>query len=75
MIITHKTQDGFICAYFEWHIVNEQGTVTKEGLYMYVADLWVHRDYDGEEAIERFIGMLDRDERNKKYKIHLLEKD
>ncbi len=64
MIIYHKNLDGYIKAYFEWDVVNEKGKQDYQGEYMYVRDIWVHPEVDGEVAIAKFIGELEHHKKN-----------
>jgi len=62
MLLVHKRDDGYIYSYFEFDIVDETGALKTKGEYMYVRDLWVHKDYDGKKEISQYITEADKDE-------------
>lgn len=55
MLLTHKNTDDYIYAYFEFDIVDINGIQKDNELFMYVRDLWVHKKYNGEVEIAKFI--------------------
>ena len=57
-----------IYSYFEWEIVNKDGKQDYDGEYMFVRDIWVHKDHDGKKEIGIFIDELDKEFKNRKIK-------
>ncbi len=68
MIFTLKNTDGYIYAYMEWSIVNKEAQHTRDGEYLYVRDLWVHKKSEGIPTIRLFIQMLNNHKIMKKVK-------
>jgi hypothetical protein len=60
VLFSHKNKEGFIYSYFEFDIVDKEGNYKEDGEYMYVRDLWVHKDYSGEKEIKQFITEAER---------------
>lgn len=65
MLLTRKNSEGFIYAFFEWDIVDQEGRTQNNGNFMYVRDIEVHPSYDGKLVISDFIKELEEDPRNK----------
>lgn len=65
MLYTLKNSEGYIYAYMEFDIVDNNGKWKNEGNHLYIRDLFVHNNYDGEEVIKEFILKLDNDIRTK----------
>ena len=64
MISALKNEEGFIYAYCEWWIVNEEGINSNQGNYLYIKDLWIHpkRRLDG--TLKNLVWQIDQDEKN-----------
>lgn len=76
MILRLHNLDGLCYAIFEWDVVDEKGRRQEHGEYMYVRDIWVHKNYKGKEVIGTFIKMLNEDNRNRNVKyIYWLRND
>lgn len=45
MIETIKNQDGYIIAYIEWEVLDDNGQFKNGGKYIYIQNLWVHEKY------------------------------
>ena len=45
MVITKKDEDGRIIAYAEYRMVDAQGKDDTRGEYIWINDVWVHKDY------------------------------
>lgn len=50
----HDSDDKVI-AYCEWMLVNKFGCADSKGEYVFVRDMFVHKDLDGLRTIRRFI--------------------
>ncbi len=64
MLLYHTNKEGYIQAYFEWDVVNENGLADNLGQYMHVRHIWVHPDHNGREEIKKFILELDKHRTN-----------
>ena len=51
MIESIKDNEGFIYAYIEWSLRNKFGLEDNDGTYVWVNDLWVHKDYRHKKLI------------------------
>jgi len=47
MITTSKDENGKVIGYCEWRRVGQSGFDVLNGPYIYVADIWIHKDYRG----------------------------
>jgi ribosome-binding factor A len=45
MVIDKKDAEGRIIAYAEYRMVNEKGIDDERGEYIWINDVWVHKDY------------------------------
>jgi hypothetical protein len=66
MLLTLKTDKGYIYAYIEFDVVNQFGIQVENGDTLYIRDLWIHKEYKGKIQIAKFIKMLDKLEETEK---------
>ena len=55
MVTTLKDKWGRIIAYCEWRLVGQSGLETPNGEYVWVNDLWIHKEYRMKYKVNRFI--------------------
>lgn len=55
MLTSLKDEDDRIIAYAEWRLVGGSGYDVEDGHYVWVADLWVHNDFERTKRINRII--------------------
>ncbi len=58
MIEKEKNEQGFIYAYLEWLLVNDEGQISKNGEFCWVNDLWIHKDYRRNGVLRSLINKL-----------------
>lgn len=67
MITTLKEDDGRIICYAEWRLVGRSGFDVQHGEYVWIQDLWVHRDFERTKRINRIIDEIIRVAPSAKY--------
>jgi len=45
MISVLKNKDGYVRSYIEWTIVDEQGKTKNKGNFIYINNVWVHKQH------------------------------
>jgi hypothetical protein len=55
VIKAYKNNGGYVYAYCEYQLVNEDGTPNDDGDFLYVFNAWVHEDRRSRKIIDRFI--------------------
>ena len=60
MVETIKDYDGKVVALIAWQVVNEEGQYKDQGDYIYIEDLWIHRDARGNGVLRRLINLIDK---------------
>lgn len=61
MLNVLKNKDDYIVAYVEWNRVNQLGQVVKDGLFLNIRYLWIHKKYEGKGAMGKLIYLIDND--------------
>lgn len=55
MLEVKKDDKDKVIAYLEWQIVNKHGIGREDGEYLFVRDIWIHKDYERKNIIREFI--------------------
>jgi len=55
MLAIRKNEDGYVYAYVDYRIVNQDGTDNKEGIYCYVWNIWVHPKYRRKDVLKEWL--------------------
>lgn len=61
MVTVLKDKKDFICAYIEWHVVDEEGKLDDFGTHIFIYDLWIHPFYRKTRALNYLIHKVDKD--------------
>jgi hypothetical protein len=61
MIAVRKNEDGYIWAYVEFFIVNQDGTGNDKGKWCFVKKCWIHEKYRNSNTLKQLI----KEEHNK----------
>lgn len=67
MITSLKDDDGRIVCYASWSLVGKSGYPLENGEYVYLEDIWVHRDFERTKRINRIIDEVMRIAKDAKY--------
>lgn len=54
----HDPRDDKIICFCDWTLVDEQGSVDNFGRYVFVRELWVHREWRGKRLIRKIISSV-----------------
>ena len=64
MISYLQNEQGLIYALSEWNVVDSEGNGNNRGAYLYIAELWIHKDYERKETLQKLVHEVDKDERS-----------
>ena len=53
MIVVSKDNEDRVIAYMEARVVGQSGFDVLNGEYLYIADLWIHKDYKNDWSVFR----------------------
>ena len=59
-VVTLKNGEGYVFALADFWVVDSSGTPRKEGQYIYIKDIWIHKKYRGKKVIEELIPLIDK---------------
>ena len=58
MIETIKDSDNKVVAFIEWTLVDKDGKICNDGVYVFVNELWVHESLRNGNVIRNFIQLI-----------------
>ncbi len=61
MIVTLKNSEGYIKAFMNWNIVDQDGKVDDKGNYLFVYEAWVHPDHRNTLCLKEMIARVFED--------------
>lgn len=68
MILTLKNEEDYIYAFIEWHVVNIDGKYDNNGEYIFIREVWIHKDHRNKGVLHQLILGLENSEVNKTVK-------
>ena len=51
MISVVKNKEGYVSAYIEWEVLDENGQFKDGGDCIYIQDLWIHEELRGKKIL------------------------
>lgn len=75
MITTRSNEQGFIYAYIEWEVVDEETKMVKDGKYFYIEDMWIHPEYRNKGIIQDIIKELFFDKRTQSVEYYFYRRE
>ena len=64
MIAILKEND-LVYAYCEYNVVNKSGQFDNQGLFLYIAELWISPEYRGFKSLKLMISEIENDPKTK----------
>jgi len=64
MISYLQNEQGFIYALSEWNVVDNEGVGKTNGAYLYIAELWIHKDYGHKGTLQAMIQEINKNEKS-----------
>ena len=60
MLLEEKNEDGYVKAYIQFIVVDEDNKICKDGAYVFINGFWVHEDHrdDMKKILSRFIKIM-----------------
>lgn len=55
MILTYKTNDGYIKAYISWNIINKDNVLVKNGEIIVINGAWIHEKHRNEGLLKQMM--------------------
>ena len=76
MILTYKTQDGYIKAYISWNIIDKNNTLIDDGEIIAISGAWIHEKHRNEGLLKQMMKDIFRHPttQNSLYVLHGREK-
>ena len=62
MISTLRNYEGLVTGFIEWQILDAAGYQTKNGEYIFVKTIWVHKRYRSKRSDQELIAKIDEHE-------------
>ena len=59
MVESIKDNDGKIVAYCEWVLLDKNGQFKDKGEYIWINDLWIHKDHRRNGMIKKFTELIE----------------
>ena len=77
MLLEEKNEDGYVKAYIQFYVVDENNVMGKDGAYVFINGFWVHEDHrsDMKKILARFIKHMMHHEETQKVAYVYWERD
>ena len=61
MLNVLRNDEDYIVAYAEWNRVNQLGQVVRDGIFIHIRHIWIHKNHRENRTMGKLIYLIDND--------------